>query len=396
MSVKKTKSFGALSVVVFFAVLIAIALFLLVYGSLVTRLISYGICSYNSFNALAPIIMTTAFILIDTQIFLMITRFVISKYYERRGQKRRARAILTLYTYVVWAFMIIVLVTSIFKDVGAILTSLGLIGFGVTFALQKPILNFVGWLTIVLTQPFTIGDRIEVAGTQTGSVRGDVVSIHTMYTRVQSTRPNTLERSEMIITIPNELILTNSVINYSRLGDVYWDDVALVITYESNWRKATEILQKAAEDVSRRYVSNGAPTTDEEMQAWHEAVGLLQSASRKLKKGIFREAVKEQIGMLKTAEHKTGIELPKSHVQMIFADSGINLNVLYPTDVRAVRASRHEVRRIFLEEIEKHNDIKIAYPHMQIIYDNNPKERRAEGIAKKLSEWSDAEEEHSP
>ena len=60
--------------VVFFAVLIAIALFLLVYGSLVTRLISEGIGADNSFNALAPIIMTTAFILIDTQIFLMITR----------------------------------------------------------------------------------------------------------------------------------------------------------------------------------------------------------------------------------------------------------------------------------------------------------------------------------
>ena len=187
MSVKKTKSFGALSVVVFFAVLIAIALFLLVYGSLVTRLISEGIGADNSFNALAPIIMTTAFILIDTQIFLMITRFVISKYYERRGQKRRARAILTLYTYVVWAFMIIVLVTSIFKDVGAILTSLGLIGFWITFALQKPIMNFVGWLTVVITHPFTIGDRIEVQG-----IRGDVISIHTMYTRLQATRTDTL------------------------------------------------------------------------------------------------------------------------------------------------------------------------------------------------------------
>ena len=284
---KKERKLLPYSVPFIFVAFIVIAVFLYLYGSLVLKLVVDGLGEGGSLQSLLPLIVTTAFILVDTQIFLMISRFGITKYLEFRGKKRQAKAILMLYTYVVWAFMIVVLVTGIFKDVGAILTSLGLIGFGVTFALQKPILNFVGWLTIVITNPFTIGDRIEVSSVGS-TVRGDVISIHTMYTRVQATRPNTLERSEKIVTIPNELILTNSVTNYSRRGDIFWDDIIVSITYESNWRKAIAILEKAAESVSMKYLKNGMPTTDEERRSWHEAAMLLKDASKKLKKGFLR------------------------------------------------------------------------------------------------------------
>ena len=383
---KKERKLLPYSASFIFVAFIVIAVFLYLYGSLVLKLVIDGLGEGGSFQALLPLIVTTAFVLVDTQIFLMISRFAITKYLEFRGKKRQAKAILMLYTYVVWAFMIIILVTGIFKDVGAILTSLGLIGFGVTFALQKPILNFVGWLTVVITNPFTIGDRIEVSSAG-GSVRGDVISIHTMYTRVLATRPNTLERSEKIVTIPNELILTNSVTNYSRRGDIFWDDITVSITYESNWRKAISILEKAAESVSTKYLKNGIPTTDEERKSWHEAALLLKDASKKLKRGFLRETIREQFDIIRAAESKSGMEPPKPHVQMVFADSAISLNVLYITDVRSVRASRDELVRAFMQEIEKRNDIEIAYPHMQVIY--NPNEKHKKHGIRTLGNWDE-------
>ena len=361
---------------------IVIAVFLYLYGSLVLKLVIEGLGEGGSLQALLPLIVTTAFIIVDTQIFLMISRFVITKYLEFRGKKRQAKAILALYTYAIWLFMIVVLVTSIFKDVGAILTSLGLIGFGITFALQKPILNFVGWLTIVITHPFTIGDKIEVQ-----SIRGDVISIHTMYTRLQATRTNSLEKSEKIVTVPNEQILTNPVINYSRMGDVFWDDITIGITYESNWRKATEILQNVAENTSRKYLKNGIPITLKEKKSWHEAVGLLRGASKKLKRGVLKQAVKEQIEIMKSAESKSEMEIPKPDVQLQFADSSINLNVLYVTDLRSVRSSKNEITTGFLEETEKRGDIELAYPHMQIVYGQNEKFKK-HGI-RTLGNWDE-------
>jgi small-conductance mechanosensitive channel len=382
---KKENKFPIFSAAfILFAIAVTVVFFYL-YGTLLARLITEGLGEGGSLQKLLPVIATTAFIIIDTQIFLMISRFVISKYMESRGKKRQAKAILMLYTYVVWVLMSVILVTSIFRDVGAILTSLGLIGFGITFALQKPILNFVGWLTVVLTHPFTIGDRIEVQG-----IRGDVISIHTMYTRIQATRVDTLEKSEKMVTIPNEQILTNPVINYSRRGDVFWDDITMSITYESNWRKATEILQNVAETTSRKYLKNGIPVTQEEKQSWREAVGLLRGASKKLKKGILKEAVKEQIEIMKSAEIKSELEVPKPNVQMQFADSSINLNVLYATDLHSVRASKNEITKAFMEEVEKAKDIELAYPHMQIVY--NPNQRAVRPGMPNLKKWENPEQ----
>ncbi|MBI2598328.1 MAG: mechanosensitive ion channel, partial [Candidatus Diapherotrites archaeon] len=266
-----------------------------------------------------------------------------------------------LYTYLVWGLVLILIIMSFFEDVGALLTSLGLIGFGITFALQKPILNFVGWLTIILTNPFTVGDRIEVS-----QIRGDVLSINTMYTRMQGTRATSQEKSEKIITLPNEFILTNPVINYSRLGDLFTDELAISITFESNWRKAMEILENVVLTTIANYRKD-VPITKAEKKAWHEAIKLLQEASKKIKSGFVKESVKENIDMLKTTETKPSPEIPKPQFQLVLGESALNLSVIYQTDLRSVRQTKHEIVKGFLEEIEKWHDIEIAYPHMQIV-----------------------------
>ena len=351
------------------AAALAVLAFLYFYGSLIAGILSENLAGGKlSIQAIVPAFIDVLTLIVGTEIFLIITRYIIAKYLENRGKKKEIRIILTLYTYLVWGFMAMFLASTIFKDIGALLTSIGLIGFGITFALQKPILNFVSWLTIVITKPFNIGDRIEVSG-----IRGDVLTIQTMYTKIQGTRVNTHEKSEKIITVPNEQILTNPVINYSRAGEIYSDDLTFSVTYESNWRKAVEILEKVTEGVIKKFVKNQMPASFAEKRAWQEAINLLQAASKKLRKGFVRESVKEKIEILKTAESVSEIELPKPKIRLILGASSIDLNVLYQTDLHSVSSSRNEIVRGFLEEVEKRSDIELAYPHMQLVYDENAK-----------------------
>ncbi|HIH09219.1 MAG TPA: mechanosensitive ion channel [Candidatus Diapherotrites archaeon] len=346
------------------AVVLAALIFLYVYGSFLLETIISQALNNASLNTLWPLIAEVAILVAGTQIFLMISKFLISRYLENRGKKKEIRVILTLYSYLVWAFVGIFLLSTIFKDVGALITSIGLIGFGITFALQKPILNFVGWLTIVLTKPFNISDRIEVTG-----IRGDVLSINTMYTRVQGTRPAAQTKSDQIITIPNELILTNPVLNYSRMGDVYSDDITVSITYESNWRKAIDILESVTTNSVKKYLKNNSPVTFAEKKSWQEAVGLLQEASKRLRRGFVKQSVQEKIEILRTAEIASEIEIPKPRILMSLGASSIDLNVLYKTDLHSIRDTKHSIVRSFMEAVEKCPDIGLAYPHMQIVYD---------------------------
>ncbi|HLC79746.1 MAG TPA: mechanosensitive ion channel domain-containing protein [archaeon] len=349
-------------------IVLLVLLFLYFYGNFILQHLLEQVFERGSVQTILPLILDVLILVIGTQIFLMISRFVITRYLENRGKKKEIRVILTLYTYLVWAFMGMFLLSTIFKDIGALLTSIGLIGFGITFALQKPILNFVGWLTIVLTKPFNIGDRIEVTG-----IRGDVLSINTMYTRVQGTRPIAQTKSEQIITIPNEQILTNPVMNYSRMGDLYSDDVTISITRQSNWRKATEIMEIATSNAIKKFIKTNTPATFAEKRSWQEAIALLQQASNRLRRGFVKESVQEKIEMLKTAETTSQIEPPKPRILTTIGQYSIDLNVLYQTDLYSVRNTKNEVVRSILEAIEKRDDIELAYPQTQFTYEEKPK-----------------------
>ncbi len=336
---------------------------LVAYSSIIWGLIKEQLGG-QSFASLVPPLINTIILIFGTLVFLAITRFFIARYLENRGKKKEIKLILTLYSYIVWLLTIILILSTWFKDIGIFLASLGLIGFGLTFALQKPILNFVGWLVLVINKPFNIGDRIEVAGN-----RGDVISIHAMYTSLQGTRVNSQEKSEQVITFPNEFVLTNPILNYTKRGDLYWDDITIQITYESNWKRAEKVLFDIADGVVKRHIVKPVQAVKNDRKSFEDVLQLLHSASKKLSRGVLKESIQENIETIKTIEQQSGegIQAPNTRIDLL--DSGIGINVLFLTDIRKNRAMRNEIARNFLVATERHSDIELAYPHTQIVYD---------------------------
>jgi len=336
---------------------------LVAYSSIIWGLIKEHLGG-QSFSSLVPPLINTIVLIFGTLVFLAISRFFIARYLENRGKKKEIKLILTLYSYIVWLLTIILILSTWFKDIGIFLASLGLIGFGLTFALQKPILNFVGWLVLVINKPFNIGDRIEVAGN-----RGDVISIHAMYTSLQGTRVNSQEKSEQVITFPNEFILTNPVLNFTKRGDLYWDDITIQITYESNWKRAEKVLFDIADGVVKRHIVKPVQAIKSDKKSFEDVLQLLHSASKKLSRGVLKESIQENIETIKTIEQQSGegIQAPNTRIDLL--DSGIGINVLFLTDIRKNRAMRNEIARNFLVATERHSDIELAYPHTQIVYD---------------------------
>lgn len=351
------------------ALIILFVVGLLAYSSIIWGLIKEQLGG-QSFGSFVPPLINTIILIFGTLVFLAITRFFIARYLENRGKKKEIKLILTLYSYIVWILTIILILSTWFKDIGIFLASLGLIGFGLTFALQKPILNFVGWLVLVINKPFNIGDRIEVAGN-----RGDVISIHAMYTSLQGTRVNSQEKSEKIITFPNEFILTNPVLNYTKRADLFWEDFTVQITYESNWKKAERVLFEVTSQVANKYVMRPVQTARKDPKAFEDVIHLLQEASKKLSRGMLKESIRENIETMKTIEQKSHEEIPVPSIRVDLLDSSIGLNVLFLADIHKIRVMRGEISRGFLTAIERQSDIEIAYPHLQVVYD--PRRRSA-------------------
>ena len=84
-------------------------------------------------------------------------------------------------------------------DVGALIASLGLVGFAIGFALRDLLSNFLSGLLILIYNPFVRGDHIHVSGNE-----GKVTEINLRYT--------VLQHEGKKVLIPNATLFSNPVI----------------------------------------------------------------------------------------------------------------------------------------------------------------------------------------
>jgi len=138
--------------------------------------------------------------------------------------------------YVVW-FAALMAVLSIFEvNITPFLAGAGIAGLAVALAAQDIISNFFGGAIITVDKPFRIGDRIKV-----DQYYGDVVSIGP-----RSTRIKTLDYQ--IVTIPNNKITTNIIINYAEPDQKLRIIIPVSVAYGSDPKKVKEILLDIAQN----------------------------------------------------------------------------------------------------------------------------------------------------
>jgi small-conductance mechanosensitive channel len=119
------------------------------------------------------------------------------------------------------------------ENLVAVGISLGIIAVAFTFIFQSPILNLVGWVYITIGRVYKEGDRIRV-----GNYKGDVVDINPMRTKIfeiggeftTSDLP-----SGRIITVPNSLLLSEPVSNFTKDVPYVWVDIPFDLTYETDF-----------------------------------------------------------------------------------------------------------------------------------------------------------------
>lgn len=93
---------------------------------------------------------------------------------------------------------VVLALSKIGFDVGALVAGLGLTGFALGFALKDAISNLVAGIMIVLYKPIKLGNKIEVTGS-----KGTVVDLNLRYITVKADGITHL--------IPNSLLLNNKI-----------------------------------------------------------------------------------------------------------------------------------------------------------------------------------------
>lgn len=142
--------------------------------------------------------------------------------------------------------ILLIILSSLFANWYATLVSFGIISLILGFALQNPITSFFGWLFILIRKPFEVGERIRI-----GNVYGDVINVSYFDTTLWEFRGDYLSGdhpSGRILRFANSKVFSEYVYNYSwPLFPFIWNELSLFITYGSDFKFATDTVQRVVE-----------------------------------------------------------------------------------------------------------------------------------------------------
>lgn len=226
-------------------------------------------------------------------------------------------------TYATLAIGIILIGRAWFLGMQTLATFLGLLSAGLAIALKDPVANLAAWAYIMWRRPFEVGERIQI-----GTHAGDVIDLR-LFQFTLNEIGNWVDADQStgrIIHIPNGRVFTDPVANYDKGFKYIWDEVPVLVTFESDWRKAKELLTRIAFKHAEHL------TADAEQE--------LLTASRQY---------------LINYTKLTPIVYTKA------TDSGVLLTVRYLIEPRKRRGTEHAIWEDILTEFAQYPDVDLAY-----------------------------------
>ena len=222
-------------------------------------------------------------------------------------------------------FIVVVVATFIWFQVSNIGAWVGVVSAGIAIALADILRNFAGWGYILLRRPFKIGDRIEIDGQA-----GDVVDVRSQRFSILEIK-NWVDADQStgrIIQIPNGLLFAKPLANYTEGFPYIWHEIPMLVTFESDWKRAEEMMRES--------LSEHAPSM----------------ASEEARRAIREAATEYRIRYT----HLT----PTTYVSV--KDSGVMVTGRAIIPVRSRRHVDTTIWRSLLEKLDSDPAVELAYP----------------------------------
>ena len=234
--------------------------------------------------------------------------------YKRALKEANADNFMLTWTFV-WIVIIAIFgVISLSGSIQALGISAGFLGMIVGWSLQAPVTGVAAWLMLILKRPFRIGQRVIIAG-----IKGDVEDItltHVILNQVGGTVAGE-ERSGRGILIPNAILFSQTITNYTFDVEYILSEVPVRITFESDWDEAEKILVDAAKQV-----------TEDTIKA-------------------------------------TGEE---PYIRAELFDAGVLMRLRYKTTPEDYAKNVSDIVKIIHKGFNKNDKVEFCYPHSEVLY----------------------------
>ena len=273
-----------------------------------------------SADALTKIIYSAGTLILVLVGRLLVLRYVASRI-EDHDAAYRARKILNYVSTTLVLVLLAVIWIDAFQNLP---TFLGLLSAGIAIALSDVLKNMAGWFFILARRPFQVGDRIEV-----NDLVGDVVDVRLFRFSLMEVGGwvDAEQSTGRLVHVPNGVVFTQAVANYTEGFPFIWDELAVLITFESDWKLAEQLMRDVLGE---------------------EAPDLEGPAEERIRQTARRYSI------------RVGTLTPTVYVSV--RDSGVLLTARYLVETRTRRGRSDRLWRAILEAFAGARSVALAYP----------------------------------
>ncbi len=276
----------------------------------------------------SPVFLQIVFSLVAIVVTYLITLTIVHIINKTVKDLKRKYTLRKFTAYIATFICILAIILIWIKSAASVTTIISVLAAGLTLALHQPITSIAGWLLILVRRPYETGDRIAI-----GDISGDVIDIRLFYTSILEIG-NWVDADQStgrIIHCPNGKVFTEPIFNYTRGFEYIWNEIKIVVTFESNWKKAKDIILDIG---SKDYMDQG-----------EKVRGKIERMSRKymIHYGKLTPIVWTKI-----------------------VDFGVELTLRYLTEARKRRSTQDAICQDILDKFNKEPDIDFAYPTYRI------------------------------
>jgi small-conductance mechanosensitive channel len=234
-----------------------------------------------------------ALIFLFTKMVLwLIKKAIFRKHSAKKIDKGNAYALFQIIRYVVWIISIALILETIGVKVTVLIAGSAALLVGVGLGLQQTFNDIISGIILLSERSIKVGDILEIDG--------DIVKIQVIGFRTSKG----MNRDEISIIIPNSLITTNKVINWSHqskqtrfkinIGVAYGSDLDLVVkVLTESAMEHDEIIDK--EHIDIRFADFGNSSLDFQILFYSKNIFRIEKVKSDIRKIINRKFAENKI-----------------------------------------------------------------------------------------------------
>ena len=194
-------------------------------------------------NSLADILSVEHIKLLTRAVFILLIGWVIAKLlsgtlvrvFKKHTDAQGVMLIRTFTQYLILGLAVVMAINELGFKVGVLLGAAGILTVAIGFASQTSMSNLISGLFLLGERPFMVGDTIRV-----GTIIGEVLSIDLLSVKLRTF-------DNLYARVPNEVLIKQEVINYSRFS-IRRMDISIRVALNQNLTQIREMLLNVAEN----------------------------------------------------------------------------------------------------------------------------------------------------